>query len=570
MKYFLSILVVVLTLDAKSLDNIEEEIVKKQIGRMLIVGFDNRMVNKHSKIVQYIQKYDLGGVILFDKHFKYRGKVKNITSPQQLTRLTQRLKSFAHKPLLISIDQEGGKVARLKPKDGFIKVPSAFNISKMDVIKAKKTYDKQSKMLYNCGINCNFAPVVDLAVNPKNRVISGLQRSFGNLSSTTKYAKIFIQSQKDNNIISVLKHFPGHGSSFGDSHKGFVDISKTWTTRELEPYKELMKDNNIDMIMTAHVFNSYLDKRYPATLSFKINSELLRGKLNYKGLIVSDDMQMKAITKHYSLKQSVTLAINAGVDILLFGNQLATQDVDELVEVIYEQIKKGAIKYERILESNRRIENLHTKHSIVYKPIKFGDERIALTKEYIKIHYGLDVEDIRIKPKSIVLHWTGLMKFSWCFNSMNQEKIISDRAYIKRAGLLNVSAHFLIQRDGTINQLMPDNWMARHVIGLNYNAIGIENIGGKGNRSEDLTEAQVIANVKLIQYLKQKYPDIEYLLGHFEYFDMEKTPLWLELNKRYRTYKDDPGPKFMKSVREKIKDLNLKSPYSSANTHDHP
>ena len=198
--------------------------------------------------------------------------------------------------------------------------------------------------------------------------------------------------------------------------------------------------------------------------------------------------------------------------------------------------------------------------NIVQKPIIFTKKRINLTKKYIKKHYGLDVKDITIKPRGIVIHWTGLMKFSWCFNSMNQEQIISDRKYIKRAGLLNVSAHFLIQRDGTINQLMPDNWMARHTIGLNYSAIGIENVGGARDRTEDLTDKQLIANVKLIRYLKQKYPDIEYLLGHFEYFDMEKTSLWLEQNRRYRTYKADPGPKFMKKLRANLKDLHLKRP----------
>jgi len=560
-KYFLSIFLFIVTLlDAGEIDNISESFVKKQIGRMLIVGFENSMVNKKSKIVKDIQKYNLGGVILFDKFYKYKKRTKNISSPHQLQLLTKRLKSFAKKPLLISIDQEGGYVSRLKAKDGFITIPSAFTVSKMDQKDAKIEYDKQSQMLQNCGINCNFAPVVDLAVNPKNRIIQGLQRSFGDLKHTTKYAKIFMQSQKDKHIISVLKHFPGHGSSVGDSHKGFVDISKSWTTRELEPYKQLIKSNSIDMIMTAHVFNATLDKRYPATLSYKINTKLLREKLHYRGLIVSDDMQMKAITNRYSLKNSVTLAINAGVDILLFGNQLAKQNLDELVEIIYQQVKDGSIPYKRIIESNRRIENLHTKNSIIYKPIIFGKKRIELTKKYIKKHYGLDVKNITIKPRSIVLHWTGMMNFSWCFNSMKKEKIISNRKYIKRAGLVNVSAQFLIDRDGTIYQLMPDNWMARHTIGLNYNAIGIENVGGARNKVEDLTDAQVEANVKVIQYLKQKYPDIEYLLGHFEYFDMEKTSLWLEHNRRYRTYKADPGPKFMREVRSRVKSLGLKMP----------
>ncbi|MEA2091363.1 MAG: peptidoglycan recognition family protein, partial [Campylobacterota bacterium] len=134
----------------------------------------------------------------------------------------------------------------------------------------------------------------------------------------------------------------------------------------------------------------------------------------------------------------------------------------------------------------------------------------------------------------------------------------SDRGDIASAGALNVSAHFLVARDGKITQLMPDNWMARHVIGLNYSTIGIENVGGENNAKEDLTQAQVIANIKLVRYLKAKYPRIEYLIGHHEYRDMENNPLWLELDAGYRTVKADPGEKFMKSVRKEVKDLNLK------------
>ncbi len=558
MRYFLLLLSTFITLNAALP---QEDIVKKEIGRMIVVGFAGESVDKNSQIIKDIQKYDLGGVILFDKFYKKRSITKNISSPSQLQKLSSQLKKLSNKPLIISVDQEGGKVARLKPYYGFATTPSAFNISKLSEEKAKEIYDRQSKMLQNAGINTNFAPVVDLAINPKNRVIVGLERSYSDNSiKVSKYAKIMINAQANAGVISVLKHFPGHGSSLGDSHKGFVDISDTWSVKELEPYKLLIKENAVDMIMTAHVFNSHLDKKYPATLSHKVNAELLREKLGYSGVIISDDLQMKAITKHYSLKQSVTLAINAGVDILLFGNQLGEQNVDDLVETIYEQVKSGAIKYERILESNVRIENLHTKNSIIQKPIIFKDERIAMTKEYVKGHYGFEIQNIKIKPKSIVLHWTAVMDFDKCFTRLEGEKLFTDRKDIANASLLNVSAHFLVKRDGTIYQLMPDNWMARHVIGLNYSAIGVENIGGEANTKEDLTPAQVISNIKLVKYLKQKYPTIEYLLGHHEYRDMEKTPLWLEKDAGYRTIKADPGDKFMKAVREEVQELGLKRP----------
>ncbi|MEA1893513.1 MAG: glycoside hydrolase family 3 N-terminal domain-containing protein [Campylobacterota bacterium] len=556
MRYFLLLLLGFLTLSAG-----QDMELKKLIGRMIVVGFPSQTIDKNSQIVKEMQEYDLGGVILFDKFYKDRNLTKNISSPIQLKKLTSQLKKFSTKPLLISIDQEGGRVARLKPSYGFLKVPSAKEISQMSVEDAKRIYDAQSQMLHINGINTNFAPVVDLAINPKNKVIYGLNRSFGATSDeVVKYAKILIDSQTKQNVISVLKHFPGHGSSLGDSHKGFVDITKTWSPKEISPYYRLIKAGKVDMLMTAHVFNAKLDKNYPATLSRFVNTKLLREQLGFNGVVISDDMQMKAISKHYSLKDSVTLAINSGVDIVLFGNQLGSQSVKELVEIIYAQVQNGTIKKERILEANQRIQNLHFKNLIIQRPIDFAENRIDMTKAYIKQHYGFEVKNIEIEPKIIVLHWTAVMDFEKCFLRLKGEMLYSDRADIASAGALNVSAHFLVARDGTITQLMPDNWMARHVIGLNYSTIGIENIGGENNAKEDLTQAQVESNVGLVKYLKAKYPSIEYLIGHHEYRAMEKTPLWLELDDGYRTKKADPGDKFMKSVRGQVEYLELKKP----------
>jgi beta-N-acetylhexosaminidase len=555
MKYILILILTFLTLDAN------ESELKKQIARMLVVGFESEKIDKNSKIVKDIQKYELGGVILFDRFYDDRSKTKNISSPAQLQELTKKLKSFSKKPLLISIDQEGGKVARLKPAYGFEKIPSAKEISKLSLQDAKEIYKTQAKMIKQNGINCDFAPVVDLAINPKNKVIVGLERSYGASSSkVTQYAKIFINSLREQNVISVLKHFPGHGSSLDDSHKGFVNISKTWSKKELEPYQNLINSKDVDMIMTAHVFNSQLDAKYPATLSYNVNTKLLRQKMGFKGVVISDDLQMKAISKHYSLKETVTKAINSGVDILLFANQLASNSVEELVEIIYSQVKSGAISKKRILESNRRIENLHTKNSIIQKPIDFTKKRIDMTKAYIKQHYHLDAKDITIKPKIIVLHWTAVMDFDDCYKRLKGDTLYSDRGDIADAGALNVSAHFLVARDGTIYQLMPDNYMARHVIGLNYSSIGVENVGGEGNVKDDLTDAQVDANIKLVKYLRAKYPNIEYLIGHHEYQKMESSPLWLEKDASYRTKKADPGDRFMKSVRKEVEDLGLKKP----------
>jgi len=550
MKHFLLLFTLLLSLNANEISN---EKLKQMIGRMLIVGFDAQSVNKNSQIIKDINEYSLGGVILFDVNYKDRSKQKNISSPKQLQELTHSLQTLSTEALFISVDQEGGKVARLKPKYGFRKVPSAEKMGDTGFMLTALTYSDQSKMLQKNGFNMNFAPVVDLAINPENKVIVGLKRSFGDKPrKVSAYASIVIQEQKNHGIISVLKHFPGHGSSLGDSHKGFVDISDTWSSLELEPYKTLIKKNQVDAIMTAHVFNSHIDPKYPATLSFKFNTDLLRGKMGYKGVIISDDMQMGAISQHYTLKERVTLAINAGVDILLFGNQLESVTPKELVNAIYEEVKAGHISKQRIVESNKRIKNLHIKSSIVQKPIIFTDKRQNLTKEYIKKHYGLDVKNIIIEPKTIVLHWTAVMDFEKSFLRLNAEKLFSDRQDIASASALNVSAHYLIDRDGTIYQLMPDNWMARHVIGLNYSSIGVENVGGETNSKEDLTPAQLEANILLVNYLKDKYPSIENIIGHHEYREFENSPLWLEKDDGYRTKKSDPGEKFMKDVRSAI------------------
>jgi len=194
----------------------------------------------------------------------------------------------------------------------------------------------------------------------------------------------------------------------------------------------------------------------------------------------------------------------------------------------------------------------HNTFTIIQQPILFSQKRINLTKEYIKKHYNINVDEITIKPKMIVLHWTALEDLNKSFQRFYPEKLLSDRKDISRASSLNVSAHFLVDRDGTIYQLMPDNIMARHVIGLNYISIGIENVG-----KNNLTAAQKNANIALKCYLQKKYPEISYIIGHYEYRKYENTPLWLEIDQNYRTKKHDPGKKFVEDVKMGKCDLNI-------------
>ena len=192
------------------------------------------------------------------------------------------------------------------------------------------------------------------------------------------------------------------------------------------------------------------------------------------------------------------------------------------------------------------------------KPISFSEHRHKMTRAYITEHYGDQRESIEMVPRMIVLHWTALNSLQSSFRAFNREELPGHREGLTDGGRLNVSAHYLVDTDGTIYQLMPDHWIARHVIGLNHVAIGIENVGGK-DHDQNLTKAQVASNVKLIRYLSEKYPTITELIGHYEYRDYEtsKSPLWGELVDGYRTVKSDPGPNFMKDVRRQLRDLHL-------------
>lgn len=194
-------------------------------------------------------------------------------------------------------------------------------------------------------------------------------------------------------------------------------------------------------------------------------------------------------------------------------------------------------------------------HKIIDKPVVFDQKRKELTLQYLKEHYGLDQEEPTIEPKMVVLHWTAIPTFEASYRAFENPILPGSRTKIAGASSLNVSAQFLVDRDGKIYRLLPETTMARHVIGLNHAAIGVENVGG--TKDTPLTEAQLKANIWLVKYLTKKY-DIQYLLGHYEYTNFENNPLWLEKDDSYRTEKTDPGKEFMAKVRAATKDLDFK------------
>jgi N-acetyl-anhydromuramyl-L-alanine amidase AmpD len=193
------------------------------------------------------------------------------------------------------------------------------------------------------------------------------------------------------------------------------------------------------------------------------------------------------------------------------------------------------------------------------RPISFSADRVSATQRYIADHYGESPEDISIVPRIIVLHWTAIDGFEETFAVFDREELGGSRPGLAGAGNVNVSIQFVVDRDGSIYRLMPETWMARHCIGLNYSAIGVENVGG-GHGIDNLTDEQIEANIRLVRYLVRKYPTIRYLIGHMEYLEFEGHPLWLELDESYRTEKIDPGDRFMTAVRAAVADLGLEGP----------
>ena len=334
---------------------------KKKIGQMLLLGFRGMSVGASSPIVQHIEAGRVGSVILFDYDVMKKEAARNIKSPTQVKALVDSLQAYAGTPLLVAIDQEGGRVLRLKPKYGFPDIPSAFHLGQLNNLDSTRYYaELNARTMAGLGINLNFAPVVDLNIERESGVIGRLERSFSdNPEIVTQQAQAVIKAHLASGVIPVLKHFPGHGSARNDSHKGLTDVTDTWNKTELEPYRRIIGQGYEGTVMTAHVFNQRIDDKYPATLSKKAIS-ILRDSIGYDGVIFSDDMQMEAIASEYGLEEAIILCINAGVDVLCFGNNLGyDEEIPEKFQaIVLKAVEEGRIRPERIEEAYERVMRL--------------------------------------------------------------------------------------------------------------------------------------------------------------------------------------------------------------------
>lgn len=344
------ILLLLIFISIGLVSNVYSATLDEMIGQMILVGFEGKSTfsSDYKTLKKQIEKGQITGVILFSK---------NISSPEQLAKLTGNLKSIKSKePIFISIDQEGGNVSRLNKKNGFDNFLSFKDLGNLDSQKIESEYSKMTKLLKKYNFNLNFSPCVDLDANPES-IISKKNRSFSNNPYiVTEKSKIIINVQNKHNIISCLKHFPGHGNALGDTHLNYVDTTNTWSWDELIPYQELKDQKNI-MIMISHVYNQKLDSIYPASMSYTIVTDLLRRYLKYDGVIISDDLDMKAIKDNYNLENIVINVINSGSDILLFSNYGKSNPklAYEVTNIIKKAIKEKKIKEDRIEESYNRI-----------------------------------------------------------------------------------------------------------------------------------------------------------------------------------------------------------------------
>lgn len=338
------------------------------IGQMLLVGTRGKTIEEVSPAFQQqIKAGKIGGIILFDYDVVKKKADRNIQSPEQVKKLIAELKKLAPTPLFMAVDQEGGRVNRLKPKYGFPPSVSAQYLGDLDNADSTRYYaDRTATTLQELGFNLNFAPAVDVNYNTESPAIGKIERSFSaDPDQVIKQARIFIEQQAAKGILSTLKHFPGHGSAQADSHYGVTDITDYWQESELLPFEKLGQLEEPVAIMTAHVVNKNLDPTFPATLSKKIITDILRKQLGFQGIIFSDDMQMKAVNDTYGFEAILKNAINAGVDVLVFGNNLVydEQIPTKAIATITKLVEEGTISKDRIIQSYERI--LQTKQKIL-------------------------------------------------------------------------------------------------------------------------------------------------------------------------------------------------------------
>jgi beta-N-acetylhexosaminidase len=341
--------------DVDILRKIDTMSLEEKIGQMMMVGLDGYSINKES--LRMIKEYHIGGFVILGKNIKDSETLLNLVNA-----LKAKNKEKNSVPLLLSIDEEGGIVSRLPHP--FVNLPSNNRVgSKNDEELARKLGVLQAKKLNYFGLNMNFAPVLDINSNLNNPVIGS--RSYGNNPDLVSRMGIqTIKGIESEGIIPVVKHFPGHGDTSVDSHTSLPivhhDIDRL-TEFELIPFEEAVK-HNVNVIMTAHILLPKIDNESPATLSKAIITDILRERLGFDGVVITDDLTMGAISKNYQLGEAVVKAILAGNDMVLIAH--GEENRKQAVASLLSAVRSGKIPEKRIDESVYRILCLKNKYKL--------------------------------------------------------------------------------------------------------------------------------------------------------------------------------------------------------------
>lgn len=355
----LTVLSVVFNLNATELS---DSTLRRYAAEMLMVGFKGDTITADNPVVGYLKDLKVGGIILFDIDLTGSRKLgsRNITTAPRLRALTADIQRLADYPVLIAADQEGGLVQRLKPRYGFTSIPSARHIGLLADLDSTRRYAAlMADELAWAGVNVNLAPELDIH-RDDCPVIGKLDRAYSaDPDSVALHASATVDEHHARGVLCAVKHFPGHGSATSDSHYGLTDVTATWSEDELRPFATLFADGKADMVMTAHIFNRQLDPALPATLSHAVLTGLLRDRLGFDGIILTDDMYMQGIIDNYDIAEAVVLAINAGADMLVMGNNISTGfEADRparIIDIIVEAVRDGRIPAERLTDAHRRI-----------------------------------------------------------------------------------------------------------------------------------------------------------------------------------------------------------------------
>ena len=355
--------IVPLLLPAQALGADGRPSLDRMIGSMIMCGFRGAELAPDDPVRRLLKEGRLGHVILFDRDMAAGGS-RNVVSKAQLRRLTDDLRAVAARPLLIAVDQEGGRVARLLPRHGFAPLPSAQAMGQDTPATTERLAFGLGRELREAGINLDFAPVVDIdaAKAPRVSLVASQERCFGrDPELASRHALAFGAGLAKAGIVPCLKHFPGLGCASGDTHLGRTDITACFDrTRDLLPYRMAAAQSWPGMVMVSHADCASLDPDRPASLSRAVVEGLLRGQIGWQGVVVSDDLQMRAVSDHYALEEAVRLAVDAGVDILLFGNNLHWDPdmAERAFTALRHLVDSGAVPQARIEASWLRIQNL--------------------------------------------------------------------------------------------------------------------------------------------------------------------------------------------------------------------